>query len=226
MSDENKNDQTQENSSTYGESGADSGAQSAAGGVSGAENSSEKPTVNSSEGLEEWKARVAYLAAEVENMRKRFAKERGDIIRSANEELLKRLLPVFDNLELATKAAKQGIEKLEDNLQKSPVVENLVKGVEMTYRHFEQTLESVGVKTLKSVGEAFNPTHHEAVGQSEEKSAGDNKITQEFQKGFDYNGRILRPARVIVNRIFDSLQNSANKSSQEGSTLTKENPSS
>lgn len=222
MSEQNnsQNNSDTENQESPDNSGAYTKADNAQAGT--ASNSSEAPK----ESLEEWKARVAYLAAEVENMRKRFAREKGEIIRTANEELLKRLLPVFDNLELASKAAKQGVERLEESLQKSPVVENLVKGVEMTYRHFEQTLESVGVKSVKSVGENFNPTHHEAVGQSQDDTAGDNKVTQEFQKGFDYNGKILRPARVIVNKIIDSLQNAQNKNSGEGSTFEKQNPSS
>ncbi len=172
--------------------------------------------------LEEWKARVAYLAAEVENMRKRFSREKIEIIRLANEELVKKLLPVFDNLELASKAARDQVNRLETQLKESPVVDNLVKGVEMTFKHFEQTLESVGVKAIKSVGEAFNPAVHEAVSQSQDEKHPNNTVTNEFQKGFDFQGKILRPAKVVVNTILQAVRNP----SSNPSTSEKETPSS
>jgi molecular chaperone GrpE len=174
--------------------------------------------------LEEWKARVAYLAAEVENMRKRFSREKIEIIRMANEDLLKRLLPVFDNLELASKAARDQMTKVEAQIKDSPVVDNLVKGVEMTFKHFEQTLESVGVKAIKTVGEVFNPVVHEAVSKSQDAKHADNTITNEFQKGFDFQGKILRPARVVVNSILQAVKGEAD--TKTPSTSDKETPSS
>ncbi len=172
--------------------------------------------------IEEWKARVAYLAAEVENMRKRFAREKIEIIRLANEELIKKLLPVFDNLELASKAARDQMNRLETHLKESPVVDNLVKGVEMTFKHFEQTLDSVGVKAVKSVGETFNPSVHEAVSQSQDEKHPNNTVTTEFQKGFDFQGKILRPAKVVVNTLLQAVRNP----SGSHSTSEKETPSS
>jgi molecular chaperone GrpE len=182
----------------------------------------ENPQATMHAEIEEWRARVAYLAAEVENMRKRFAREKVEIIKLANEELLKKLLPVFDNLELATKAARNQMSRLEGQLKDSPVVDNLVKGVEMTFKHFEQTLESVGVKAVKSVGEVFNPSVHEAVSQSQDPQKPQNSVLDEFQKGFDFQGKLLRPARVVVNSFLQAMKGNNTTTS----TSEKETPSS
>ena len=149
----------------------------------------------------EWKSRVTYLSAEIDNMRKRFAREKGDVIRFAGEEVLRKILPVFDNLERALKAAKEGESKLDAAFREHPVFSGLLKGLEMTLKHFDQTLEGAGVQPVKSVGENFDPTLHEAIGQSQIVDKKDNEITGEMQKGFQLNGRVIRPARVVVNKL-------------------------
>ncbi len=157
--------------------------------------------------LSEWKNRAAYLAAEMDNMRKRFVRDRADIIKSANEDLLKGLLPVYDNLFLALRSIRETIEKKEkaDGVAAAEkLFENLLKGVEMTFQGFEQNLDRVGVKVLEAVGEKFDPSIHEAVGQSSDANFEDNVVTAEFQRGFMLNGRVLRTARVIVNKVSQS----------------------
>jgi molecular chaperone GrpE len=146
---------------------------------------------------DEWKNKAAYLAAEIDNMRKRFIRERGDLVKMANEELLKNLLPVFDNLSLGLKSIRDAEEALKDH----KLFGSLLKGVDMTATHFEQTLDRVGVKAIESVGKTFDPNFHEAVGESADPTKGANEITGEFQKGFILHGRVLRPARVIVNKL-------------------------
>jgi molecular chaperone GrpE len=146
---------------------------------------------------DEWKNKAAYLAAELDNMRKRFVRERTDLVKMANEELIKNLIPVFDNLLLGLKS----IRDAEDALKEHKLFGSLLKGVDMTATHFEQTLDRVGVKGIDSVGKTFDPNFHEAVGESADPSKGANEITGEFQKGFILHGRVLRPARVIVNKI-------------------------
>ncbi len=148
--------------------------------------------------VEEWKNKVAYLAAEIENMKKRFVREKADVIRMANEELLKAMIPVYDNLDLGLKAIRDMEAKTEGDGAK--IVANLLKGVEMTLTHFQQTLERVGVQRIDSIGKPFDPTLHEAMGQSSEADVDDNHVSAEFQKGFLLHGRVLRPARVIVNK--------------------------
>jgi molecular chaperone GrpE len=151
--------------------------------------------------LEEWKSRAAYLAAEVDNMRKRFARERMDTIKMANESLIRNLLPVLDNLQFGLKAVQEGEAKLDSALKEHPVFVNMCKGFEMVFKHFEQSLEQVGVKPIKALGQNFDPSLHEAIGQSAQPDVADNQVTSEMQRGFMLHERVLRPAKVIVNKI-------------------------
>jgi molecular chaperone GrpE len=150
--------------------------------------------------LDSWKSRCAYLTAEIDNMKKRAMREKSEFLKHANEDLLKRMLPVLDNLEYALRALREAEQKLEESVKSNPLYANLVKGVEMTFKHFEQTLESCGVQAVKAMGQAFDPNQHEAVGESENSSAAHNSVIQELQRGFSLYGRILRPARVVVNK--------------------------
>lgn len=151
--------------------------------------------------LLEWKNKVAYLAAEIDNMRKRFTREKGELMKFANEELIRSLLSVADNLHLAVKATKEAETKIEGALKEHPVLGGLVKGVDMTLSHFEQTLERAGAKAIDALGQNFNPEIHEAVSQSNSPDKGDNQITNVLQRGYTLHGRVIRPARVIVNKI-------------------------
>jgi molecular chaperone GrpE len=148
----------------------------------------------------EWKSKVAYLAAEIDNMRKRYTRERADLMKFANEELIRAVLPVVDNLHLAVKAVKDGEAKVEPLLKEHPLLASLVKGVDMTLTHFEQTLERAGVKQVEAQGKPFNPVEHEAVGQSSTPDVGDNHVSSVMQRGYTLHGRVIRPARVVVNK--------------------------
>jgi molecular chaperone GrpE len=158
--------------------------------------------------VEEWKNRAVYLAAEIDNMRKRFVRDRADLVKSANEDLLKGILPVYDNLFLALRSIRETNERKEARGENPGAVEklfeNLLKGVEMTFTHFEQTLDRSGVKAIDAVGQKFDPAVHEAVGQSSDANYGDDIVTAELQRGFVLHGRLLRTARVIVNKITQS----------------------
>lgn len=149
--------------------------------------------------LEEWKNKVVYLAAEMENMKKRFVREKADVIKMANEELIKAMIPVFDNLDLGLKSIKNMESKIEGEAN-AKIFANLMKGVEMTLSHFQQTLERVGVQAVPSVGKPFDPSLHEAMGQTSAPEFEDNHVSSEFQKGFSLNGRVIRTAKVMVNK--------------------------
>ena len=149
--------------------------------------------------LGEWKNKVVYLAAEMENMKKRFVREKSDVIKMANEELLKAMIPVFDNLDLGLKAIRDMESKTAES-EGAKIIANLVKGVEMTLTHFQQTLERAGVQKIDSIGKPFDPVLHEAMGQSTTEGFEDNHVSAEFQKGFSLHGRVIRPAKVIVNK--------------------------
>ena len=152
----------------------------------------------------QWKEKVTYLAAEIENMKKRFVRERTDLMKMANEDLIKGILPVFDNLDLALKSIREAEAKAEGKVdaesEGAKLFANLLKGVDMTLVHFQQTLERLGVQHVDAEGEVFDPSKHEAMGQSTEEGVADNVVTSQFQKGFTLHGRVIRPAKVVVNK--------------------------
>jgi molecular chaperone GrpE len=164
-----------------------------------AQNQDAAPVAADQQVLDEWKNKVVYLAAEMENMKKRFAREKGEVIKMANEELIKAFIPVFDNLDLGLKAIRD-MEAKSEGGGDNKVFANLVKGVEMTLTHFQQTLERAGVQVIESVGKPFDPGLHEAMGQSSQNDVENNHVSAEFQKGFSLHGRVIRSAKVIVNK--------------------------
>ena len=157
--------------------------------------------------VDEWKNRATYLAAEIENMRKRFAREKADVIRFANEEVLKTVLPILDNLQLAVKAVKDAEARPDSDLREPhQLFAKLLQGIDMTVKHFEQTLERSGVQTVSTLGQSFDPQMHEAIAQSESAEHKEGEITAELQKGYMLNGRLIRPARVVVNKAVSKGQ--------------------
>lgn len=126
------------------------------------------------------------LRAEFENFKKRMQKEKEDHLRYANETLLKALLPTVDDLERALNHGKNVGEN-----------DPLLKGVEITYRQLLNTLERFGVKPILPVGEIFDPEKHEAV-MLQQSDQEPNRVLSETQKGYFFDARLLRPAKVIV----------------------------
>ena len=126
--------------------------------------------------------------AELENFRKRSQREKEDLARFANENLLRDLLPVLDNLERALDHARKEGE----------TGKGLLEGVEMTLGQFQKLLEKFGVSAVDAMGEPFNPAWHEAMGQLESTEHAPNTVIQEMQKGYVLNERLLRPALVLI----------------------------
>jgi molecular chaperone GrpE len=144
----------------------------------------EEKTREASEYFDKW----LRLRAEFENFKKRMQKEKDDWVKFGNENLLKALLPVLDNL---TRAIDHG----RNSQEKSPLLE----GVEMTCKEFLNVLDRFGVKPVPAVGEAFDPEKHEALSQ-EESDLEPNRVTAAVQNGYFYHERLLRPAKVIVSK--------------------------
>ncbi len=137
--------------------------------------------------LEEIKKRLAYLAAEFDNYRKRSAREKETLVAFGNERLLLAVLPFLDNLERAmSQAAATG----------SP--EGLLAGVRLTYDQFLAELKKFGLERIDAQGEAFDPTRHEAIAQMAWEGKAEGTVLSEARKGYLLNGRLLRPAQVIV----------------------------
>jgi molecular chaperone GrpE len=127
--------------------------------------------------------------ADLENFRRRAQKEKEDLARFANENILKEMLPVLDNLERAIEHARQESGGGEESLR---------QGVEMTLGLFAKSLEKFGVTPIQAEGEPFDPAWHEAMGQLESSEHPANTVVKELQKGYQLNGRLLRPTLVMV----------------------------
>lgn len=131
----------------------------------------------------------ADLEKETSEMRARLMKSLEDRASQSKFNFLQALLPVLDNLNLAVTASETDAS-----------VENLRDGVHGVARSFEQALVSVGVEPVASVGVDFDPEIHEAVDMLPVEGDQDGKVTAEYQKGYRFGDRLLRPARVQVGK--------------------------
>ncbi|MGI8545186.1 MAG: nucleotide exchange factor GrpE [Aridibacter sp.] len=137
------------------------------------------------------------LENETVEMRERMKKSLEQQAEQGRLKFLNALLPVLDNLNL-------GIMHAEENHS----FENLIEGVKGTARSFERALVSVGVETIDSVGEKFDPEFHEAVEMKEvDEEEKDGIVTQEFTEGYTFKGRLLRAARVQVGKFVQTQAN-------------------
>lgn len=127
--------------------------------------------------------------AEIDNLKKRFQKEKAELYRFSNETLIKKLLSVGDNLEKAISHSKN------DNS-----LDALREGVELTLKGLMDTLEREGLESVKALGEPFDPNFHEAVSELQDNSVKTGTVIQELQKGYTLNQRLIRPAMVIVSK--------------------------
>src|SRR5262245_6566885 len=125
--------------------------------------------------------------ADLENLKKRSAKERADTLRYANETVLRDLLAVVDNLERAVEHARGGGNG-----------KPLVEGVELVLKALLDVLERHGVKRVESKGARFDPAHHEAMAHVETTEHEPSSVVAEHQAGYRLNERLLRPALVTV----------------------------
>ncbi len=137
--------------------------------------------------LEQAKERLLYQQADFENFKKLKAKEKQETLRFGNERLIKELLPVIDNLERAIEHAA-----------KTEECKNIVEGVELTLNGFLKVLEKFGVTRVEALEQAFDPGVHEAMAQQEHGDKTPGTVVAEMQKGYTMDGRLLRPAMVIV----------------------------
>ncbi|MBI2607084.1 MAG: nucleotide exchange factor GrpE [Deltaproteobacteria bacterium] len=140
--------------------------------------------------LEAEKKKYLYLYAEFENYKKRAIRERSELVKFGNENLIRELLHIVDNLARAIDHAKSDPKGNFDAM---------VAGIEMVNRQFKDSLKKFGVEAIAAEGQKFDPEKHEAVAQEpveEESEIG--KVLFEHQKGYLLNGRLLRPAKVVV----------------------------
>lgn len=127
------------------------------------------------------------LMAEFENARKRNAKEQTRMYDVGAKEVLQKLLPVVDNFE-------RGLDALSQEEKEEP----FAQGVEKIYQQLMTVFGELGVKAMDAAGKEFNPDFHNAVMHVEDEEAGENIITEEFQKGYMYHDSVVRHSMVKV----------------------------
>jgi molecular chaperone GrpE len=133
--------------------------------------------------------RLLRVSAEFENFKKRSAREMEESRKYANQALVKDLLPIIDNLELALKTSDESNQNVESNLR---------EGVELTRKEILKVFEKYHVKQIEALGEPFDPNFHEAVMREESDRYATNTVTNELQKGYLMHDRLIRPAMVVV----------------------------
>jgi molecular chaperone GrpE len=151
-------------------------------------------TVNQTESIDELKRAVSEandkyvrLYADFENYKKIAARNREDLLKYANEDLMVDMLTVIDHLELALQHAS-------DN----DVSNSLAEGVNLTLKELKNVLEKHGLVAINALGKPFDPSVHHAMSQIESDEAGENTIVKEFRKGYMLKDRVLRAAMVGV----------------------------
>lgn len=131
-----------------------------------------------------WKEVSLRTAAEMDNLRKRTAREREEAIRYANQRLLEELLPVIDNFEMGMMAAAQDTSSM------------IYIGMDMVRKQLNEFLSAQGVEEIPATGQ-FNPNLHEAVSQQPSDQP-EGEIIRISRKGYKLRDRLLRPASVVV----------------------------
>ena len=156
------------------------------------ENSTDSPAVRHSltakeEELKALNDKYLRLAAEFDNYKRLAQRDQREQIRFGNEQFLKELLPVVDNLERAIKAAKDGGTN-----------DGLVEGVDLTLKQLTSVLGKFGVEAIPTSGQRFDPSKHQAVASVPSDEVPKQFVVEEFQRGYRLHDRILRAAMVTV----------------------------
>jgi molecular chaperone GrpE len=128
--------------------------------------------------------RLLRARAEFENARRRFEQQRSEYLQFAAMESVRDMLPILDDFERALKV---------DTADR-----DYAKGVELIYQRMADTLKKLGLEPIQTAGQKFDPNLHQAVERVETEDAEDQAILGEFQRGYNFKGKLLRPAMVRV----------------------------
>ncbi len=137
----------------------------------------------------DYKAKYYYVAAEMDNYRKRMEREKENLLKFGNERVISDLLDVADNFDRTIGMLKG------DTDQK---MKNVVIGLDMVQKQFLDTMCKHGLTPIQSIGKEFDPNFHEAVAQEYAEGKKPNEVIKEFQKGYCLNGRVIRASKVVV----------------------------
>ncbi|MBU0634351.1 MAG: nucleotide exchange factor GrpE [Candidatus Omnitrophica bacterium] len=152
--------------------------------------------------------RILRLQADFDNIRKRMERDRIEFLKFADEEVMSELIPFVDDFQRAFSAA--------DNTKDFNV---LHRGVEMILNHLLELLKKKGVCAIEAVGKKFDPKYHEAVLQVESDEYPENTVIEQMQKGYLYNDRVLRTAKVKVSKPKEEMFGSEAESPDKESDL-------
>ncbi len=139
--------------------------------------------------IAKWKDAALRAQAELDNYRKRVARERDEDYKRAQAVVLERLLPVLDNFEFGMMEVRKGDPK-------SPIA----VGMEMIQRQLNEFMTGSGVEVIDAVGAKFDPNLHEAVSQEEDASTPEGHVIRQLRRGFRLRDRLLRAAMVVVSK--------------------------
>lgn len=139
-------------------------------------------------GNDNWE-RVLRMQAESENMARRAERDVANAHKYALEKFVNELLPIIDSMELCS-------TKVTGDMQKA--AQPVIDGVELTLKMFRTTLEKFGVQQVDPVGEVFNPETQQAISMLEDPKVKPGSVISVLQKGYTLNGRLVRPALVVV----------------------------
>ena len=140
-----------------------------------------------SEELERKSDKNVRLLAEFDNYKRRTQEDRTKLFKYAGEELAKAMLPILDDLHRTLESDGKGKAR------------SILEGIELIVAKLDKTLEEQGIMPFDSVGQDFDADLHEAL-MSEKSDKGDNVILKEFEKGYKYDDKILRHAKVVVSK--------------------------
>ncbi|HSV26900.1 MAG TPA: nucleotide exchange factor GrpE [Sedimentisphaerales bacterium] len=130
------------------------------------------------------------LSADYANFQKRTPRQIADSVAYEKEAFIRSLLPALDNFDQARAS-----------FDKNMSLEAMRKGIEILYSHLLDILKSQGVEQIEAAGKPFDPSLHQAIMQKEDPAQDASIILEEYQKGYKFGDRIIRPSRVIVNKI-------------------------
>ena len=138
--------------------------------------------------LTDAKQKYLRLAADFENFKKRTRQDHMDTIQHASSDLIARLLPVLDDLRSALDHKPEGVD------------EAWAKGIELGVRKLEEVMATHGLEPIASVGSAFDPRYHEAIGHVESDEHPEDTVVTELRRGYRIRDRVVRPSLVKVSR--------------------------
>ncbi|MGB4544636.1 MAG: nucleotide exchange factor GrpE [Smithellaceae bacterium] len=136
--------------------------------------------------------------AEMDNLRKRTAREKADTIKYGKEEIIKDILPFLDSMDRALEHADTSDARA------------FIDGIRLMQDQLLCCLQKHGVERIESMGEDFDPNLHEALMMLDSADHRDNQIVSEMEKGYLLNGRLIRPSRVCVCKRDDNNNNKSN----------------